>query len=315
MSNSTASIEGFLRSTLGEDVWALINGEGISDVALNEDGALWVKRNGAYADSGLNLTPEQAGQVVRMVANSYEIDSEKEQSFSCQFPLFHGRFQGALPPVVARPVFVLRKYTVVNIPLEKFVERQVITALDLTHIHRGIEERKSFLVAGATGSGKTTVLCSLLNKVWEIQKHRMIVIEDTPEIVHLAPRANITYRRTSPGITQKALLKSAMREDPDRIILGEVRDQAAYVFLMSMNTGHPGGMATIHANGAVNALSRFGDLTLQDKDVETIPKTAIGQYIDFVMYFEQIGGKRRLKEFIEVKFYDAKKKSWAFKRL
>jgi Flp pilus assembly CpaF family ATPase len=122
------------------------------------------------------------------------------------------------------------------------------------HPQRGRCKRLNIVVAGGTGSGKTTLANAI---IWEIvdnsPEHRLVILEDTAEIQCSAD--NAVYLHTSDTVDMGRLLKSTMRLRPDRIIVGEVRDGAALTLLKAWNTGHPGGIATIHANSAHSALT------------------------------------------------------------
>src|SRR3546814_3853760 len=118
-----------------------------------------------------------------------------------------------------------------------------------------VVERKNVLVAGGTSSGKTTLANALLNEMAALDE-RVILIEDTRELQCAAP--DTVALRTRPGVVSMAdLVRSTLRLRPDRIIVGEVRGGEALDMLKAWNTGHPGGIATAHANSARSALYRI----------------------------------------------------------
>src|SRR3546814_2973448 len=117
-----------------------------------------------------------------------------------------------------------------------------------------VVDRKNILVAGGTSSGKTTLANALLAEMAHLDE-RVILIEDTRELQCAA--SDVVALRTRPGIVGMAdLVRSTLRLRPDRIIVGEVRGAEALDMLKAWNTGHPGGIATVHANSAPSALYR-----------------------------------------------------------
>ena len=123
-----------------------------------------------------------------------------------------------------------------------------------------ILNKKTVLVSGATGSGKTTLFKALIREIPACE--RLLVIEDTPELVVSSPNYVSFQSNRQKGVTPQLLVKAAMRMRPDRILLGELRDETAMNFLEAANTGHPGSIATLHANDAASALARLEFLSL-----------------------------------------------------
>jgi type IV secretion system protein VirB11 len=117
-----------------------------------------------------------------------------------------------------------------------------------------IQEKKNFLVAGSTGSGKTSLLTSLVGEVG-IEEH-LVVLEDTFEILCGHPYATRLLAGNTSETSLKSYLAYSLRLSPDRIILGEMRSHEVVPFVMAMNTGHKGLMGTVHASSAVDALNR-----------------------------------------------------------
>jgi type IV secretion system protein VirB11 len=157
------------------------------------------------------------------------------------------------------------------------------------------------LVAGSTGSGKTTLLNALIGELHrQSAQERLVIIEDTPEI--RSPLPNTVYLRTSAGADATRLLASTLRLRPDRIFVGEVRDGAALALLKAWNTGHPGGMASIHANSAVDALVRL-DLLVREASVGALPEV-IGAAVDMIVFIERTAWGRRVSQIIEVEGYE-----------
>ncbi|HID70016.1 MAG TPA: hypothetical protein EYP35_06045 [Desulfobacterales bacterium] len=124
-----------------------------------------------------------------------------------------------------------------------------------------------------------------------------LTIEDTREL--RCDVENVTYMKSCEDVDMTKLLKSAMRQDPDRIIVGEVRGSEALALLKAWNTGHPGGISTLHANNAKNALVRLEQLILEG--ITTPQNQLIAESVDVVIYIKKIDPQcRKVTEIIEI---------------
>jgi pilus assembly protein CpaF len=171
-----------------------------------------------------------------------------------------------------------------------------------------IAERKNGIISGGTGSGKTTLMKALLDHV--ALHERLIVIEQPAELKIAHPNA-VRWEAVEaiPGqvaITPSQLVAAALRHRPDRIIMGEIRDECGYDLLQAMNTGHGGTLSTIHAKSAWDALNRLADLALSARPNlnHSFIRSETAEAIDFVLYCERDhAGRRRVRELIRVKGY------------
>lgn len=127
----------------------------------------------------------------------------------------------------------------------------------------------------------------------------MVILEDTTELQCAAE--NAVSLHTSDTVDMARLLKSTMRLRPDRIIVGEVRDGAALTLLKAWNTGHPGGVTTIHSNTAMSALRRLEQLTAEASQQPM--QEVIGEAVDLVVSIERTGKGRRVREVIHIEGY------------
>lgn len=169
---------------------------------------------------------------------------------------------------------------------------------ETTHLKSLVKEKKNFLVAGSTGSGKTSLLTSLINEV-EPQEH-LVILEDTYEILCQHEHQTRLLSGNSAETSLKAYLSYSLRLSPDRIILGEMRSHEVVPFVMAMNTGHRGLMGTIHASSGHDALNRLallfslygGEANLSyDRVMELICRN-----LEYVVYMEN----KQVKEVIKV---------------
>ena len=180
----------------------------------------------------------------------------KHPYLECQIPKYGFRFTGVIPPVSAFPSFCIRKHSNVVYTLSDFVQQGVLQASSYNIILTWLQRRFNILIAGGTGSGKTTLANAILHEINLLfPQSRMVIIEDVRELqfdhsLSLSLLSNEFF-----DISQA--LRTTLRFCPDRIIMGEVRGFEAYTLLKAWNTGHPGGIATIHANSIYNALHRF----------------------------------------------------------
>ena len=127
----------------------------------------------------------------------------------------------------------------------------------------------------------------------------MVLIEDTAELqCSAADQIQMLTKRAEPAVTMTDLVRDTLRLRPDRIVIGEVRDGSALDLLKAWNTGHPGGLATLHANSAAEGLSRLEDLI--GEVTQRIPHRAIGQAINLVVHIERAPAGRRISEIVRV---------------
>ena len=163
-----------------------------------------------------------------------------------------------------------------------------------------IASKANILIAGGTSSGKTTFTNALLAEP-RLSDDRIVILEDTRELKCAAP--NIVQLRTHRGGTSlRDLVRSTLRLRPDRIIVGEVRGAEALDLLKAWNTGHPGGITTLHANSALGALRRLEQLTLEATPRK--PFDLIAEAIDVVVFMCRTGGQRRIEEALRVTGFD-----------
>jgi type IV secretion system protein VirB11 len=171
-------------------------------------------------------------------------------------------------------------------------------------LRRAIEDRKNILVAGGTGSGKTTLVNALLAEP-AFAKDRVVIIEDTRELQCSAKDCvPLLTKTTEPRVTMTDLLRHTLRLRPDRIVVGEVRGPEALALLKAWNTGHPGGVGTIHANSAEDALYRIEDLIAEAST--TVPHRAIASAINLIVFIERVHGAvgRRVSQIVRVSGYE-----------
>ncbi len=302
-----------LKQDLGALVLSALSDDGIYEVLLNPDGVLWVDGYQGKREYGV-MSASAAKNLINTVASvSDETVTARSPSFAGElwvdineeFKLF--RFQAFIPPVVAYPAFAIRKRAGQVIPLEDYVKDEIITPEQERIIKESVEQRKSILVIGGTQSGKTTFCNAILDCIAKTHpQDRVIIIEDTQEL-KCNVKDSVTMR-SSPSKTMNDLIFDAMRSRPDRIIIGEVRGKEAHSLIKSWNTGHRGGICTIHANSCESALMRLEQL-ISEAQVNPVPG-AIVEAVNILVYIQKTNkGKkgRQVTSILELKGYDKDK--------
>ncbi len=259
----------------------------VVEVMANPDGSLWVDRAGVGRERVGRIEPSAAETTIRLLASHMgETVNPDRPAVAGVLPRSGERFQGVLPPLAERPVFTIRKRASVVFTLDDYVSKGILSAEGAAVIRRAVTDRKNILVAGGTGSGKTTMVNAILTEP-EFKNDRIVIIEDTRELqCPAADQVELLTKNTEPRVTMTDLLRMTLRLRPDRIIIGEVRGPEALAMLKAWNTGHPGGVATIHANSAVDALRRLEDLVAEAS--VTIPRRSIATAINYVVFIERL---------------------------
>jgi type IV secretion system protein VirB11 len=164
-----------------------------------------------------------------------------------------------------------------------------------------VRDRRNILIAGATSTGKTTLANALLSEV-ALTGDRVIILEDTVELQCAAD--DHVPLRTRPGVVSMAeLVRSTLRLRPDRIVVGEVRGGEALDLLKAWGTGHPGGIATIHAGSAEGALVRLEQLILEA--AVTVPRPMIAEAVNVIVTITGRGISRKVDNIVRVRGLDA----------
>lgn len=287
-----------LQDALGETICSALEDTSVVEIMLNPDGKLFVERLGQGIDSMGTLQPGAAEIIIGSVAHALQTEADEDQPIiSGELPIGGHRFEGLLPPVVAGPSFTIRKRASRLIPLEDYVRSAIMTMAQAALIQKAIKARLNIVISGGTGSGKTTLANAVIAEmVRTAPEHRLVILEDTAEIQCAAE--NAVQLHTTDTVDMARLLKSTMRLRPDRIIVGEVRDGAALTMLKAWNTGHPGGITTIHANNALSALRRLEQLTAEASQQPM--HDVIGEAVDLVVSIERTPTGRRVREVIHV---------------
>jgi len=212
------------------------------------------------------------------------------------------RLQGFVPPITPAPTFTIRKPPAVVYSLDDYVTAGVVSPPQRLEFRRAVQAHRNILIAGGTNTGKTTLANALLKEVTDLcPTERLVILEDTVELQCAA--ADHLALRTGPSATLAQLVKSALRTSPTRIVVGEVRGSEALELLDAWATGHPGGVATVHASSAAGALLRL-DRLAQRAHVPS-QRALIAEAIHVIAVLEGSHARRRVTELVRVNGLDA----------
>lgn len=287
-----------LRTAMGPLIARALEDPDVVEVMLNPDGTLWIDRlSTGRAPMGVSLPVSDGERIIRLVASHVHAEVHAGKPLlTAELPETGERFEGVLPPVVPAPAFSLRKRAVGVLRLADYVSDAILTAAQASFLRNAVHERKNILIAGGTSTGKTTLANALLAEI-AATGDRVLVLEDTVELQCLA-RDHVPLRTQSGVVTMADLVRSAMRLRPDRVVVGEVRGGEALDLVKVWGTGHPGGIATIHAGSAQGALLRLEQLILEV--ALTPPRALIAEAVNVVVFIAGRGRARQVRDIARV---------------
>ena len=293
-----------------EELRTLLLDPSISDLMINGTTGVFADRNGIVEHIALAApyTNERLQAAIERVARILG------QDLTSQNPILNTRLPDGsrvavvgAPSSISGPTFTVRKFN------RWFTADELVTSGSLPSqvrdaVVRLMGERKNGIIAGGTASGKTTLMKALLDHI-PIHE-RLIVIEHPAELKIAHPNA-VRWEAVDaiPGqaaVTPSQLVAAALRHRPDRIVMGEIRDECGYDLLQAMNTGHGGTLSTLHADSALDALDRLADMALSARTNlnQQFIRSQTGKAVDFVLYCERDSmGLRRVRELIRVLGY------------
>lgn len=294
----------------------------VSEVMVNGDGAIFSQRHGLLTAVDARLEPKYLMNAVKRIARSLGNDiGESKPLLDARLP-DGSRVAAAFPPCSLNGVtLTIRKFRPHWFTMQQLVEAGALSPALASALGDAVRNRKTILIAGGTDTGKTTFAKALIDFI--PINERLGVIEDTAELKIEHPNVfrfearkeqiDSSGKKTIPAVTIRDLVKATLRHRPDRLIIGEVRGGEAFDLLDALNTGHAGSISTVHANSALQALSRLATLSLR-ADVD-IPYRAvqgeIGDLIDLVVYIDRRDGRRRVSEVLELQGFDAERGCYA----
>lgn len=277
---------------LGSQILQHLQDPEVLEIILNPDGSIWIDSiNNGQIKTG-NLSISSAYSILNTVAGiNGLVISFTHPKLEAKLPFYKNlrgeRMTGSIPPIVSSPCFTIRKQYEGSFTLDDYIHSQRISLNQANLLRQMIKERKNILVCGGPGSGKTTLSNALIREAVNFNpQQRIVVLEDLAELQCSA--TNCVSMLTSENVSMRDLLHLSMRMRPDRILIGEVRGGEALDMLKAWNTGCPGGIGTIHANGAAEAVQRLLDL-VQENSPGQIPLSLIQYTLDAIVSMRRQG--------------------------
>jgi pilus assembly protein CpaF len=305
-----------------EELRALLMDPSVSDLMVNGTTGVFADRGGVVEHIPLSTsyTNDRLQAAIERVARLLG------QDLTSQNPVLNTRLPDGSrvavvgpPSSINGPTLTIRKFN------RWYTSDELVAAGSLSSTVRDavvdlIQQRKNGIISGSTSSGKSTLMKSLLDHV--PLHERLVVIEQPAELKIAHPNA-VRWEAVDaiPGqvaITPSQLVAAALRHRPDRIIMGEIRDECGYDLLQAMNTGHGGTLSTLHADSAVDALDRLADMALSARTNldQTFVRSQTGKAVDFVLHCERDPrGRRRVRELITVSGYSHAEQSFVTKEV
>ena len=288
-----------LRREMGDDIRHAMDDSSVIEIMLNPDGMVWIDKIGSGMEFLCDMSPVQSLQMLGTVAHMLgTVINYHHPIVEGELPGDGSRVEGVIPPIVPNPTFNIRKKASAIFSLAEYIKSGRASDEDIRILCEAISARKNILVVGGTGTGKTTFVNAIINEMKTLTPHhRLLILEDTLELQ--CSMDNFVSMRTSSDKSMQDLLKITMRQRPDRIIIGEVRGKEALDMLKAWNTGHPGGVCTVHANDARAGLLRIEQLISEVS--QSTMRELIAEAIDVVAFLirdPHIGPK--LSELISV---------------
>lgn len=305
-----------LRHACGEQILHALENPNVLEIMLNPDGKLWIEEYGKEQECIGEVNEKNARLILTHVASALGVVVNSDHPIvEGIFPLDDSRFEGTYPSIVKRPGFSIRKRAKKIITLSEYLEQGIITQEIIQIIKTAVIERKNIIVAGSTSSGKTTFVNAIIDVLAELcPNDRLIIIEDTPELQSSSKNTVFFQTNELIGVSMQTLVKVSMRYAPKRILIGEVRDKAALELLKAWNTGHPGGINTLHADSAEEALTRLEELV--EEAGNGSKQKLIGRAVDLIIFMEKTKqNTRRLSQIIEVKQFNPKTQDYEINTL
>jgi pilus assembly protein CpaF len=280
----------------------------VTDILINGHSQVFVERYGVLERTNVRFKDER--HLLRIIQ---KIVSAVGRRVDESAPMVDARLaDGSRVNAIVAPLAIdgasmsIRKFARVPISMERLIEIGSVPAPVAEVLKAVVKARRNVLISGGTGSGKTTMLNAM--SAFVDNRERIVTIEDSAElqlqqehVVRLETRPRNIERKGE--ISQRDLVKNALRMRPDRIIVGEVRAGEAFDMLQAMNTGHDGSMTTVHANTARDALSRVEQM-IGMSGIDIPARSARAQIASAINVVIQIGrlsdGRRKLLNLSEL---------------
>ena len=272
----------------------------VNEVMVNNGGDVWIERDGAIVRAG-RLEADVTPRVIERILSPLGRRLDRLSPIVDARLADGSRVCAVIPPIaVDGPCLTLRRFGVRRRSLADFADPPVVALLTAI-----VLARCNVLISGATSSGKTSLLNTLVAATLgpatrDAAHERIITLEDTAELqLDAAHVVRLETRPATvdgtPAVTMTDLVRTALRLRPDRLVLGEIRGAEVVDMLAAMNTGHSGSLSTCHANGTLDAVRRVESLVVQHSPSWPLPavRETVHASLDVVVHVERLPDGRR----------------------
>lgn len=297
----TTRLQQSIITHLGKDLSACLDDSTVTDINVNQDGGVWVSKTSSPKPIRFDdLSSEATLSIIRLVARFHNaVVNEDNPTVGGEFPFGDLRFEGVIPPASdPGPSFSLRKHPTKVYPLEEYLTNQIITLDQFNILKKNIIDRKTVVLAGSTGSGKTTFINAFVDMIYRLcPEDRFVICEDVREIQCTNPNTLRLMSSKNSGLD--LCIKTSLRHNPDRIIIGEIRDHDQMKYsIQGWNSGHEGGITSLHANSAKDAIFRMEDLCSIAFGYKS--QRMIARNVGLLGFIKKVSNQRKLTELIEL---------------
>ena len=308
-SERTALVDDVLDELLGlGPLEPLLQDDSITDILVNGPDIVFVERNGLLERAQTEFQNDKhLMRIIQKIVSAVGRRIDESSPFVDARLADGSRVNAIVSPLaVDGSLLSIRKFAKKRIGIDRLIELGSVPE-PMAHVLRAVvASRRNVLISGGTGSGKTTLLNAMSSYI--DPRERIVTIEDSAELQ--LQQEHVARLETRPAnvegkgeVTQRELVKNALRMRPDRIIVGEVRAGEAFDMLQAMNTGHDGSMTTVHANTPRDALSRLEQM-IGMSGIDMPPRSARAQIASAINVVVQVGrladGRRRVLSLSEL---------------
>ena len=300
------------------DLYSVYEDPKLMEMMFNSDGKLFYQNIG---EKTIEYESEfQSARVERIIKIAAHISgitlNFQNPILETTLPFDGARFSATIPPITKVPTFSIRKKAVRIFSLQDYLDNEIITPEQLSIIKYAVSNHKNIMVAGSTGSGKTTFCNAIIQEISDqYPNERIIMIQDVAELQCASD--NFVDFISDQYTTPTHLVKLCLRYKPTRILMGEIRDGVALDLLDLWNTGHEGGISTVHANSALLTLTRLENLIERNPCAPKRIPEVIADTLDYVFFIEEdhLTKRRKLKEILKINGYDKKNHEYKYESL
>lgn len=309
--------QAYLWEKLGEKIQIALRDECIHEIMLNPDGKLWfVDTRFGTIENG-KMSSDSAWAFVNALAQlEGKFLNEQKPFLDAILPFSGERINVTIPPIVTNVSFNIRKKAKTIFTLVDYLNAGIINEKQFSILCQAVRDRKNILISGSPASGKTTFANALLDVMAQVvpKGHRVLILEQVPELQ--CSVKNVKFLFETDHVSVNKLLWLAMRNSPDRLAFGEVRDGSVMDFLKACNTGCPGSIATIHANSPEAAVQRIFDLS---SEISINPPYSLAaETLHIIVQIEagrQFPGGRKVTSIVSVDGFNSTTKQFHFTKL